>query len=101
EGDMQIARAILAEAEAQASKAAVAFLEQEFSNIDRLIASVGGNHAVVHEITLPYGCIRVTIDRSARMSEEKEERDLVRRDEQTQLQKPQSVERLLQDALQH
>ena len=57
--DMQAARAILAESEARESRNAIAMLEQEFDNIERLMRATGGR--VTHTVKLPFGTIRLQI----------------------------------------
>lgn len=78
-GSMQATKALLAEAEAIAAKNTVSYLEHEFQNIERLL-SVPSNKLVTHTITLPYGTIRVTINRSSKMATDDQRRDLVPQD---------------------
>jgi hypothetical protein len=98
-GSMQATKALLKEAEAIAAKNTVAYLEREFQNIERLL-SVPSNKLVTHTISLPYGTIRVTINRSAKMANPNDDprRDLVPQDNNTSLER-QTPGSLLQNAL--
>lgn len=69
-GDMQAAKAILKEAEAQEGRNAIALLEQEFQNIERILPSLPRGGKVNHVIQLPYGRINLTIKRHKYMEEE-------------------------------
>ena len=62
--DMQIARAILADAQAQESRNSIACLEQEFANIEWLLAGSGRRSKVTHTLKLPLGTIKLNIKRS-------------------------------------
>jgi hypothetical protein len=99
-GSMQAATALLAEVEAQAAKNATALLDQEFRNIERLLTNLPASKAVQHSISLPYGTIRVTVNRSKRMDnmDNEEKRDLVPRDQGTSLER-QTPGGLLDNAL--
>ena len=79
-GSMQATKALLAEAEAIAAKNTVAYLEREFQNIERLL-SVPSNKLVTDTISLPYGTIKIIINRSAKMPNPNDDprRDLVPR----------------------
>jgi hypothetical protein len=70
DGDMQAAKAILAEAEAQEGRNAVVLLKQEFQNIERIIPSLPRGGKVTHAIELPYGRIHLTIKRNKYMANE-------------------------------
>lgn len=59
--DMVVARAILAESQAQESRNALKLLEQEFENIERHIEESGGRSRVTHTIKLPLGTITLKI----------------------------------------
>lgn len=61
---MQVARAILAESQAQESRNSIALLEHEFANIERLLASGGRRSKVTHTLKLPLGTIKLKIKRS-------------------------------------
>lgn len=62
--DMQVARAILAESQAQESRNSVAMLEQEFANIEWLLAGSGRRSRITHTLRLPFGTIKLKIKRS-------------------------------------
>jgi hypothetical protein len=62
--DMQIARAILAESQAQESRNSIACLEQEFANIERILAGGGRKSKITHTLKLPFGTIKLKIKRS-------------------------------------
>ena len=62
--DMQIARAILAESQAQESRNSIACLEQEFANIERFLAGSGRRSRITHTLKLPFGTIKLKIKRS-------------------------------------
>ena len=47
---MQAASALLAEVEAQAAKNAASFLDQEFRNIERLLAGLPARKVIQHAI---------------------------------------------------
>ena len=61
--ETEIARHLLAESEAQASKNAVSLLQEEIYNIERLLISTNGRSKVTHTIKLPYGTISLKIKR--------------------------------------
>ena len=61
--DMQIARAIVAESQAQESRNAISLLQQEFDNIERLLDTARGRSRITHTIKLPFGTIRLKIKR--------------------------------------
>ena len=64
DNEMLAARAILAESQAQESRNAVALLQDEFANIERLLADAeGARHKVTHKLRLPYGTITLQIKR--------------------------------------
>ncbi len=69
-GDMQAAKSILAEAEAQEGRNAVALLKQEFQNIEGIILSLPRGGKVTHTIKLPYGDIELIIKRPRNMKED-------------------------------
>jgi len=95
-GSMQAAKALLAEAEAIAAKNTVSYLEHEFQNIERLL-SVPSNKLVTHTITLPYGIIKITINRSSKMPTDDRQRNLMPQDNSS-LERP-TPGGLLQNAL--
>ncbi len=59
--DMLVARAILAESQAQESRNALALLEKEFDNIEMLVKSAGGRSKVTHAVELPFGTLTLKI----------------------------------------
>lgn len=61
--DMQLARSILAESQAQESKNALFLLEREFDNIEQLLRDTGGRGEVTHIVKLPLGTITLTVER--------------------------------------
>ena len=61
--DMQLARSILAESQAQESRNALFLLEREFDNIEELLGSTGGRGEVTHTVRLPLGTITLTVER--------------------------------------
>lgn len=61
--EMHVARAILAESQARESRNAVSMLEQEVSDIERLLVAARGTGKVIHELRLPYGTITLNIRR--------------------------------------
>lgn len=69
-GDMQTAKAVLARAEVEEGKIAVALLKQEFQNIESILPSLPSGGKVMHTIELPYGSICLTIKRHKNMEEE-------------------------------
>ena len=62
--DMQIARAILAESQAQEIHSSMAMMEREFVNIEQLLVAGGSRSKVTHIIKLPSGTIKLKIKRS-------------------------------------
>ena len=64
QGEAIAANAILAESQARETAAALAFLDQEFLNIERLLDSSNGRATVRHSIDLPYGQINLRIKRN-------------------------------------
>ena len=61
--DMQLARALLAESQAQESRNALFLLEREFDNIEQLLRATGGRGEVTHTVRLPLGTITLTVER--------------------------------------
>ncbi|HEX8503583.1 MAG TPA: hypothetical protein VF659_23570 [Pyrinomonadaceae bacterium] len=59
--DMQVARAILAESQARESRDALALLEREFVEIERLVREGGRRSRVTHTIRLPAGTITLEV----------------------------------------
>lgn len=60
--DMRVARAILAESQARASRDALELLEREFAEIERLVAEAGGRRSrVTHTLRLPAGTITLEV----------------------------------------
>jgi hypothetical protein len=59
--DMVVARAILAESQARASRNAMELLEHEFEHITRLVAEGGGRSRVTHTVRLPSGTITLKV----------------------------------------
>ena len=100
-GSMQAAKALLAEAEAQAARLSVGLLDAEFKNIDRLLNSLPGKRIIQHSITLPYGTIKITFDRSKKMENDEQRPDYAPQDQNTSLVKPQPPGSLLDTALTH
>ena len=62
--DMQIAKGLLASSEAQETKDAVAYLQNEFDGMELLLAESGGKRRIVHTLDLPLGTITLNIERS-------------------------------------
>jgi hypothetical protein len=63
DSDVEIARALLASSQAEASKNAVSFLGDEIYNIERVLTRSGARSKVTHTIKLPYGTITLKIKR--------------------------------------
>jgi hypothetical protein len=61
--DMQLARSILAESQAQESRNALFLLEREFDNIEQLLRATGARGEVTHTVRLPLGTITLTVER--------------------------------------
>lgn len=61
--DMEIARQLLAESNVQEGKIAVSMLEEEFKNIEYLLANTKGKRKVTHKLKFPYGTINLEIKR--------------------------------------
>jgi hypothetical protein len=61
--DMQLARSLLAESQAQESRNALFLLEREFDNIEQLLRATGGRGEVIHTVRLPLGTITLTVER--------------------------------------
>ena len=99
-GNMLAANAMLAEVEAQAAMSATAYLEKEFSNIERLMTHLPANKVVQHSIVLPYGTIAINVNRNKTMNNDEHKRDLAPREQGTGLER-QTPGGLLQDALKH
>lgn len=59
--DMRLARAILAESQARESRDALALLEREFADIEKLIEGSGGRGRVTHTVRLPLGTITLKV----------------------------------------
>ena len=59
--DMRVARAILAESQAQESRNALGLLGREFEQIERLVEESGGRGRVTHTLRLPLGTITLRI----------------------------------------
>ncbi len=60
EGEMQAARAILAESEAREASDALSMLQQEIASVERLLAAAPGRRRVTHRLKLP--CAAVTLE---------------------------------------
>jgi hypothetical protein len=89
-GQMQAAKQLLAEAEAQAGRIAVSHLAEEVEKIERvLVALPAKQKSATHTIVLPYGTINLTINRRPRMDNEKPtpERDTAQPSASTSLEK--------------
>ena len=63
EDDVQVASAILANSQARQSLDALALLDEEFSNIERLLDNAPGRGKVTHILRLPLGSITLNIKR--------------------------------------
>jgi hypothetical protein len=63
-GEAMAANAILAESQARETAATLAFLDQEFTNIEHLMENSNGRAIVRHTIELPYGVINLHIKRN-------------------------------------
>jgi len=61
--DMQVAREILARSQTRQSLDALSLLNEEFSNIDRLLDNAKGSGKVTHILRLPLGTITLKIKR--------------------------------------
>ena len=59
--DMQVARAILAESQAQESKQAMLLIGREFSSIEQLLRDTKGRGKITHIIKLPLGTITLRV----------------------------------------
>jgi hypothetical protein len=60
--DMQVARAILAESQAQESKQAMLLIGREFINIEQLLRDTKGRGKITHTIKLPLGTITLRVN---------------------------------------
>jgi len=64
EDEMHVARAILNESQMQASRNALALLQEEIAELENLLASTKGTRRrVTHKLKLPYGTITLKIER--------------------------------------
>jgi hypothetical protein len=61
--DVQVAGAILANSQARQSLDALGLLDEEFSNIERLLDNAPGRGKVTHILKLPLGSITLNIKR--------------------------------------
>ena len=61
--DMEVARQLLAESKVQEGKIAVSMLNEEFENIEYLLANTKGKRKVTHKLKFPYGTINLEIKR--------------------------------------
>lgn len=61
--DMQAARSILVESQAQESRNTLFLLEREFDNMEQLLRAAGARGEVTHTVKLPLGTITLTIER--------------------------------------
>jgi hypothetical protein len=100
-GSMQMAKALLAEAEAQVARNSVGLLDAEFQNIDRMLNNLPRRRVIQHSITLPYGTIKITFDRSKKMENDEQRPDFPAQDQSTGLVKQQTPGGLLDAALTH
>jgi hypothetical protein len=66
--DMELAKTILARSQARQSHVTLSLLNQEFSNIEKLLDNTGGKRRVTHELRLPLGTITLTIKRRSQMT---------------------------------
>jgi len=71
-GDMQAGKALLAEVEAEAGRIALTHLESEFQNIAQLDNALPSREKLTHRIELAYGVINITIERSKKLSDNKQ-----------------------------
>jgi len=60
---MHVARALLAEAQAQESRNTVLLLEKEFVSIEQLLNAAKGTSKLAHTLRLPYGVVTLKIER--------------------------------------
>jgi hypothetical protein len=65
EDDVTVANALLAESQARESRNAMALLEKEFSNIEKLLDNAPGNARISHLLKLPLGSVKVQIKRGS------------------------------------
>ena len=98
DGDVQLARRILAQAEAQESRNAVELLEKEFEHIEILLRELPPSGKVKYVVELPQGKIRLNFTRSKYM--DKEERGLIRKPNTESLFRP-TAEELLDNSLEN
>lgn len=63
EDEAEIANALLSESQAQESRNNLAFLEQEFANIERLLDNTTRNDKITHVLELPCGTVALNIKR--------------------------------------
>jgi hypothetical protein len=63
DNEMHVARAILAESQAQESRNTVLLLEKEFVGIEQLLNTVKGAPSIAHTLKLPYGVVTLNIKR--------------------------------------
>ena len=61
--DMQVARSILVESQAQESRNTLFLLEREFDNMEQLLKATGARGEVTHTVKLPLGTITLTVER--------------------------------------
>ncbi len=63
DNEMHVARALLAEAQAQESRNTVLLLEKEFVSIEQLLNAAKGTPKLAHTLRLPYGVVTLKIER--------------------------------------
>ncbi len=63
DNEMHVARAILAESQAQESRNTVLLLEKEFVGIEQLLNPAKGTRNLAHTLRLPYGVVTLKIKR--------------------------------------
>lgn len=61
--DMQLARSLLAQSQAQESQNTLFLLEREFANMEQLLSATGQRGEVTHTVKLPLGTITLTVER--------------------------------------
>jgi hypothetical protein len=79
----------------------VGLLDAEFQNIDRMLNNLPRRRVIQHSITLPYGTIKITFDRSKKMENDEQRPDFPAQDQSTGLVKQQTPGGLLDAALTH
>lgn len=97
-GDMQVAHALLAHAQALEGAVAVRLLQHEMQNLEVALTNLTGRKKITHTIHLPYGQIQLKVSGRRKMDKEPDNGSELVRQKDSSLFKP-SAEDIFDDVL--